>query len=187
MRNGLASAVSNSSIVPQDGSVELTVIQFGTGGPAWAWTVVSPTIITPATVASVTATILAMSQPGGRTPMAHAVYLAWQEISGSAHFNPANEQIINLATDGEANERAVVGKRATSDLDGDGDVDAMDDVIFAKNFAVTNGLDEFDAEGIDISTSYVNWLKNYVVHSPTRILGSTIRTGRMDTSGFKHH
>jgi len=164
MVNGLASAVSNPAVVPQDSSVELTVVQFGTGGPEWAWTAVPPTVITPATVSGVAAAIQSMNQPGGATPMADGVYLAWQEISGSANFDTANAQVINLATDGKANIGTTMGPRATSDLDNDNDVDAMDDVIFAKNFAVTRGLDEFDAEGIDITTDYLDWLKDYVVY-----------------------
>lgn len=159
MIDGLANATRDC--LPHDGSVELTVVQFGTGGPAWAWTAVSPTVLTAATVPGVVSTIQGMSQPGGNTPMADGVFLGWKEISGSPNFATATKQVINLGTDGMANERNY---NATVDLDGDADVDAMDDVIAARNIALAGGLDEFDAEGIGISDTYRDWLRDYVVY-----------------------
>jgi len=159
IRTGLANAVSNPAIMPQTGSVELTIVQFG----GIAQVTVPPTVITPATVVAVVATINGMAQPGGMTAMADAISLAWATVSGSANFDPAIEQIINLATDGMPNVR---NNAATSDLDSDTVIDAYDDVIAERDNAVAGGLDEFDVEGIAISIVNRNWFRDYVVYPP---------------------
>jgi Zn-dependent protease len=57
----------------------------------------------------------------------------------------------------------VRNENATSDLDGDGYVDAYDDVIAVVNDAANQGLNELDMEGIGISDANMQWFKDNVV------------------------
>jgi len=155
--DGLANGITNN--LPHDGTVELSVVQFGYDAP-YAHFEITPTVITSANYASVATDVQGITQSKGMTPMAHGLALGWATIKGSANFGTANKQIINLATDGVPNIR---NDAATTDLDGDGDVDAYDDVIASVNTAETEGLDELDMEGIDITTSVRDWFRDYVV------------------------
>jgi Zn-dependent protease len=57
----------------------------------------------------------------------------------------------------------VRNENATSDLDGDGHVDAYDDVIAVVNDAANQELDELDMEGISVSDANMQWFKDNVV------------------------
>jgi len=92
--------------------------------------------------------------------MADGLYLAWRELRSSANYQNAAKHVINLATDGMPNVR---NKNATSDLDGDGRVDAYDDVIAVVNSTSNQGLDELDMEGISVSDTDMQWFKDNVV------------------------
>ena len=158
--NGVADAIENN--LPHDGSVELTVVQFGYDSPTYAQTEIPPTVITAANYATVANDVRGISQAGDMTPMAHGIYLGWKEIKDSSYFATAERQVINLATDGVPNVRNY---NATSDLDGSGGgPDAYDDVIAAKNIAVSQGLDELDMEGIGISNNDRDWFVSWVLH-----------------------
>jgi uncharacterized protein YegL len=123
--------------VPHDGSVELTIVQFGTR----ARTELSPTIIDNTNYVEVANRVLEIPKMNGGTSMADGLYLAWRELRSSANYQNAAKRVINLATDGIPNVR---NENATSDLDGDGRVNAYDDVIAVVNDAVNQGLDELD-------------------------------------------
>ena len=142
--------------VPHDGSVELTIVQFG----ARARTDLSPTIIDNENYAEVANRILEIPKINGDTSMADGLYLAWQELRSSANYQNTAKHVINLATDGMPNVR---NENATSDLDGDGHVDAYDDVIAVINDAANQGLDELDMEGISVSDANMQWFKDNVV------------------------
>jgi len=164
IKQGIAKAIN--STLPHDGSVELTIIQFGYSTVS-AKTEIPPTIIDNASYITVANKILTINQSSGGTPMAHGLYLGWKEISSSPNFATAAKQVINLATDGGPNER---NNNATSDLDGDTYTDYYDDVIAVVNNAVSQGLDELDMEGIAISNSSRDWFKNWVVRPQPGIL-----------------
>jgi len=159
--NGIASAVENN--VPHDGTVELTVVQFSTGLSEthgsfsfMARTEVAPTVITGSNFATVATTIRNIAQDGGRTPMADGVWVAWLDMSGSQNFRTASKQVINVATDGEPNERwSDTNLRTPAGT-------SSSDVTDARNAAVTAGLDELDAEGIGTGVN-VNYLRDSVV------------------------
>ena len=157
---GVANAIRNN--LPHDGTVEITVIQFGYDEPEYARVEVPPTVISNDTVAeNVASQVESIAQSGEMTPMAHSLYLAWQTVKGSPNFDPGLKQIINLATDGEPNVR---NNNATSDLDGDGDKNEYDDVIAVVNNAVAEGLDELDMEGIGIDDDARDWFRDYVLY-----------------------
>ena len=152
--NAVAKGVNET--VPHDGSVELTIVQFG----ARARTDVSPIIIDSANYAEVARNILEISKINGGTAMADGLYLAWRELRSSINYQSAAKHVVNLATDGMPNVR---NKNATSDLDGNGHVDAYDDVIAVVNSTANQGLDELDIEGISVSDTDMQWFKDNVV------------------------
>jgi len=167
IREGIAAAVRNASQMSHDGTVELTVVQFGGW---WSASVrarveVYPTVITTANYESVANIIENINQMGGYTPLADGLLLCWSQISGSSNFPIATKQIINVATNGEPN----IALKATPPPSwvtllgpppGDGDGDAT----WVRNGAVSEGLDELDAEGIDTTTSNINWMRDYLVY-----------------------
>ncbi|UCE29010.1 MAG: VWA domain-containing protein [Candidatus Bathyarchaeota archaeon] len=160
IKQGIAEAIN--STMPRDGSVELTVVQFGySSDDGHAKTEIPPTVINGTNYAAISNQVLAMKQGGIGTSMAHGLYLGWREISNSPNFDIARNQIINLATDGEPNRR---NHNATSDLDGDKELDCWDDAIAVVNNAVSEGLEELDVEGIGISNSSCYWFKDWIVH-----------------------
>ena len=159
IRQALAKAVNDT--LPHDGSIELTIVQFGYSGPTYAKTELSPTIIDDANYATVANQVLAMPKGGGSTPTAHGLYLGWKELNNSQNSATATKQVINLATDQEPNIR---NHNATTDLDqSGGSPTAKDDAIAVVNNAVNQGLDELDVEGIALSNSSINWFKEWIV------------------------
>ena len=156
---GVATAIEDN--LPHDGSVELTVIQFGDGS-LYAVVEVSPTVITGANYQTIANNVRAITYDNGPwTPTAHGIYLGWKEMNASQHFSTAERQLINLVTDGEPNAR---NNNATTNEDGIGIIDHWDDVIAAKNIAVSQGLDELDMEGIGISTGSRDWFRDWTLH-----------------------
>lgn len=92
-KKGLAYAINDSSVIPQDGSVSVCVIQFS----GIATVEVALTTITNPTVAdSVSAAIMAISQMGGMTNMGGAFDVAVANFPS----DPSGRQIIDLSTDG---------------------------------------------------------------------------------------
>jgi Zn-dependent protease len=155
--------------VPRDGSVEITIVQFGySPANGYARTEISPTVITSADYAFVASQVMAMPKGGGSTPTAHGLYLGWKEIQNSQNFQSSPKQVINLATDEAPNIR---NNNATTDLDGiGGEPNARDDAIAVVNNAVNEGLDELDIEGINLANSTRDWFKNWIVRPQPGII-----------------
>jgi Zn-dependent protease len=159
IRQALAEAIN--STLAHDGSIELTIVQFGYSSPTYAKTELSPTTVDSNDYAAIASQILSMPKGGGSTPTAHGLYLGWKELANSPNFATASRQVINLATDQEPNVR---NHNATSDLDqSGGSPTPKDDAIAVVNNAVSQGLDELDVEGIALSNSSINWFKEWVV------------------------
>lgn len=150
-----------TEIIPHDGSVEFTIVQFGSSNGQSARTEMAPTIIDNATYPSVAEQVLLIQKMGGSTPTASGVYLGWENIEGSQNFGTATRQVINLATD-EA--PGIRNYNATTDLDqSHGSPTAKDDLIAVVDNAVSHGLDELDVEGIALDNSTRDWFRNWVV------------------------
>jgi len=139
MLTGLADAIENPDCVPQDGSVELTVIQFG----SYTRTEVPPTMIDATNASSIAATVRGITKMGGTTPMSGAIALATAEITGSPNFGTAAKQVINLSTDGAPNSKS--------------------DTEMARNDAIAAGIDEIDVEAVGYFPA-VEWLRDRIVH-----------------------
>lgn len=93
MKNGLSSALA---ALPQDGTVEITVVSFSTG----VTTLVGPTVLTAANLATIQALIAADSFSGGSTNTAAAIDRLKTLMTGSTNFAGATNSFINIATDG---------------------------------------------------------------------------------------
>lgn len=94
MKNGLSSALA---ALPQDGTVEITVVSFSTN----VTTLVSPTVLTAASLGTIQAQIAADSFSDGYTNTAAAIERLRILMTGSTHFAAASHSFINIATDGE--------------------------------------------------------------------------------------
>ena len=100
MREGLARSIENSSIFPHDGTVELTVVQFG---QTRAQVEVGPILVTKSNFLSIGNQIRGISQLRGYTPISCGIRLAADLLRTSGYFDESKRQIINLVTDGVAN------------------------------------------------------------------------------------
>ncbi len=112
MRNGLANAIENNSVFPHDGSVELTVIQFGgTSPPRAKLELGGSQIITESNYESIADDIRNIKQMiesgGSATPTACGIRLAADELYNSDFYSSDRRQIVNLVTDGLANCRWI--------------------------------------------------------------------------------
>ena len=140
--NGVADAVNNSTCVPHDGTVELTVVSFPGGLH------VGPVVITSTNATAIANSIRAIPYNGLGTPMGAGITTTANAMSGSPHFDPAIKQVINIATDGAPNSAA--------------------NAITARNNAIatlqmTDGQDEIDAEGIGGNVN-INWLRDNIAY-----------------------
>ena len=124
-KEGIASALEG--LIPQDGSVEVTVIAFATS----AQTKVLPTVIDGSSTANAVAAAIRSIDRAGigtLTDIAEAIELCTAELTGSASFASATRQVINLATNGEPTSG--------------GDPQA------ARDAAIAAGIDRLDAEAV---------------------------------------
>ena len=146
-RVGLHDAVY-SGVVPRDGSVELTVIQFASGLPSGVRTELAPTVITWENWDEVATTIQNIVKGNGVTPINLGIERAVEEITGSPYFPITSKQVINISSDiGEYTLPSMVITEA------------------ARDAALAAGIDEISAEGIgDIRTIDIEWLRGSIVY-----------------------
>lgn len=102
LRSGLSAAIA---ALDTDGSVEITVTAYGSSTA----TVVAPTILTAATLASIQSAINTHAKDNGSTDTAGAIRYTTNLLTSSATFTNSNlrASIINLATDGEPNSQSA--------------------------------------------------------------------------------
>ncbi|MFO7537130.1 MAG: PKD domain-containing protein, partial [Chloroflexota bacterium] len=147
MTGGIANAVRDSSIMSWNGSVELSIVQFGS---SQARTELEPVIILGETTAQAVADqIEAIPQIGGNTPMAAGVDQCTALITGSPYFTAASKRVINVPNDGMPNV---------------GSPDGLTAAVNARIAAVEAGVHEVNAEGIGISDSNFAWLRDEFVY-----------------------
>ena len=192
---GLAAAIRDPATVPQDGSVELTIIEFGDS--ILAKVEVMPVVITSQTVANTIADLLcqgtscsthALEYLGGYTPTASAIYLATDTLKASPNYADWKRQAINLVTDGGPNACPVSdtdryhATQCDSESNGgpNGRAAAQAALAYARTtLAMTADKDEFDSEfiGTDATCSSCSpastnseWLRASIVW-PTQTTG----------------
>ena len=101
LRTGLNAALAG---LPVDGTVEITVLTYGTGNSI----VVAPTVLTAATLAGIQAAITGHAKSGGGTNTGPAITVLTTSMTGSVNFADAGtKSIINLATDGVPNSQSA--------------------------------------------------------------------------------
>ncbi|WP_158537148.1 vWA domain-containing protein [Humitalea rosea] len=94
LRGGLTAALAG---LPTDGSVEISVVAYGSGTTL----VVAPTVLTAASLPTIQAAITASAKANGSTNTSGAITALSNAMTGSANFaDPGTRSIINLATDG---------------------------------------------------------------------------------------
>ena len=164
MKTGLANAIGDPTLFPHDGTVELTVIQFGVDSYC-AQVEIPPTVVTSANVGSLTTTILAMVQGEGWTPMGAGIYLATNTMTASPNFDPTNRQVINLVSDGLPNvvtgPTDLCGTSSTTYAAGKQCAEDARNYMIAQ-LGMTADQDEFDAEAVGAGTD-VSWLRDNMV------------------------
>ena len=141
-KEALAYAINDSSVIPEDSDVSVCVILFGYKSTPYAKVVVSPTTInSQSTADSVSAKIIALSQPRGSTRLDAAFDCAVEYFPS----DPSGRQVIDLATDGRT-AYPPLAKRS-------------------RDAALDKGFDEVNTLGVgtDIDETF---LKNLVSPQP---------------------
>ncbi|MFH1013364.1 MAG: VWA domain-containing protein [Thermoplasmatota archaeon] len=101
MRTGLSNSIKDADAFPHDGSVELTVIQFGVGyNHNQSRVEIPPTLITASNYQNIANKINNLSKGNGGTPMAAGIYLAMDTMYNSINFSKDDRQVFILVTDG---------------------------------------------------------------------------------------
>jgi len=170
MKNGLVSAIGNPNYFPHDGSIELTIIQFGVGAGGYCARVeVGPVVVNNVNYLDVVNQISAITQGKGYTPMAAGIYLAADVLASSNNFggfNPDHKQVINLITDGEPNVESEAGELCGDKNDGyaAGRASAEDARYYLINtLQLSEDQDEFDVVAVDINDpDVIDWLANEI-------------------------
>lgn len=96
MLNGYASAIGDASIVPQDGSVSVGVVQFGTS----ARTEIAMTAVTAITAPTLAATIAGLGQMRSMTDISEGITLGETLLSDVF----TGRRVIDVSTDGVHNQ-----------------------------------------------------------------------------------
>ncbi len=162
MVNGLAAAIEDPAVLPQNGSVEISAVQFGSA----VTTAVSPIqIFSQANANTVAAQLRAISKDNGGTNMSGAVSSCTTLLTGSC--GGVSRQVINVVTDGEPTDPTAT--------------------INARNAAISAGIDEINAEAVSAPAAAFNFLLNQLVYPQPGIVappftspGFVIQTGTFE-------
>ena len=173
---GLAAAVSNNDTFPHDGSVELTVIQFGGGSwsppwPGYAQLEIGPVIITESNYDSIVNSIRNIPQLKQMTPTACGIYMGADKAFNSDLYDTNIRQIILMVTDGDPTQGCNCdGDYIADELDPGNDKRAAYrvDAEIARDYLInTLGMtidqDEFNAIAVGQSAPHASWLKDEIV------------------------
>lgn len=152
-KQGIGNAIKNPTIMPQDGSVEVSAVLFS----STATVVVNSTVINSQAAAdAVGDAILALAQPAATTNVEDAIVDCAAEITGSPNFTVAERQEINITTD---------GLPTTSNSGGDPAADA----IAARGNAVAAGIDYVDGELVNAGTPGLTFMTALVWPQPAEV------------------
>jgi uncharacterized repeat protein (TIGR01451 family) len=149
MKQGLADAILTN--IPDDGSVELTVVQFGSTDNEQVE--VYPTIITVDNKNDIANIILAMNKVGIMTNMESGFVLCADTMVASSNHEPSNRQVINLVTDGYPNQGDAIAGRN----------------YLINTLGMTEDQDEIDAEAVGSGADAVYLQNNIVYPQPGNI------------------
>jgi hypothetical protein len=137
---GLAQAVENPQVIPPNGSVTLSVVQFAGSTTGIE---VAPTLIDSSTVAdTVAAQIRTITQDSGGTPMDAAINVCTDQ---GLPFAAGQRQVIDVSTDGGPNSPSAT--------------------LAAANAAVSAGVDAINGMGIGTGAN-ISFLETMVRPQP---------------------
>jgi uncharacterized repeat protein (TIGR01451 family) len=170
MKNGLKNAIQDPNVFPHDGSVELTVVQFGVGSGGYCARIeVPPVVVYNDNYMSIANQIADITQGKGWTPMAAGIYLAADTLKSSNNFggfNTNHRQIICLVTDGNPNVISGPCELCGDNFDGypQGQAAAEDAKYYLLNtLSLTDDQDEFDVVAVQGSQIInITWLKDNI-------------------------
>lgn len=182
MTAGLSNAILNSSIFPHDGSVELTIIQFGERDPPRAQLEIGPIIVNETNYVGIGANILSIDQMVdiwwsrlygwqrlGYTPMDCGIRLTTDVLAGihpdgSILFDEDFRKVINLVTDGKPNCQWIPGTyTATYSNDYTGKISAENARAYLLDaLEMDENKDEFDSLAVGNGPE-MDWLMNNIV------------------------
>lgn len=184
MQQGLYKAISNNSLFPHDGSVELTVIQFGVN-PNYnkSKVEISPTIIDASNFQSKADQLNNLTQGKGGTPMAGGIYRTADTIRDSLKFNKTTKQIVLMVTDGRptywSRYDQYFGIGDGSDVDPE-DIQSTENAsdYLTNHLEMTTDQDQFDVFAVGTNPD-IPWLNNSVVWpQPGYITDTFNKTGQ---------
>jgi hypothetical protein len=136
MKGGLADAIRDAAIVPRDGSVQLSIAQFG----GVTRTEIAATVITSEAVANIVANQLqAIAKVDGGTPIDQAI----SQCSALLNKSCPGRQVINIVTDGEPDSAVAA--------------------VTARQNAVMAGVDEVNAEAVAAPLNAFTFLRDQLV------------------------
>jgi hypothetical protein len=136
MKGGLADAIRDATIVPRDGTVQLSIIQFG----GVTRTEIAATVINSDAAATNFANQLeAIAKVDGSTPIDQAI----NQCSLLLNKSCPGRQVINIVTDGEPDDANAA--------------------VTARQNAVNAGVDEVNAEALAAPPGAFTFLKDQLV------------------------
>lgn len=153
MTTGLANAMDLLLAPNVADTYEVTVVSVA----QTASTVLAPTVVTSANLASVKSTIMAASYSGGTTNYDHAFTVMKDNLTGSGNFNKDGRSYVNFATDGEPNVCGSTGTSATTAA-------AQACGKTARDALITAGIDNISIEGIGITGAGESFLKSSICY-----------------------
>ena len=170
MKEGLVNSIEDEDIFPHDGSVELTVVQFGVGGGGFCARVeIGPIIVRQSNYEDIANQISDLTQGKGWTPMSAGIYLAADTMASSNNFggfNPKNRQVVVLVTDGQPNVVSEQGELCGDAFDGykEGRASTEDARKYLVNtLSLKEDQDEFNIIGVEGSQSINReWLRDEI-------------------------
>jgi len=166
MRTGLANAIKDPNMFPHDGTVELTIVQFGRMDwfNQYARKELGPIVVTEDNYLSIGNIISNLRQLGGYTPMGCGIYLAADTLFKSTFLDPSDRQVVCMITDGQPNctvdPRTYTGRYTSCE---EGRTVAIDGRNYLINkLSMSLDQDQFSviAVGDDTNTP---WLKSSIV------------------------
>ncbi len=191
IRNGFVTAIANESIFPQDGFVELTIVEFG-GNPGFLNTkiVLNSTMVTNETIASVLSTLDSIDTMPGLAATSCGFLLGSDTVTASSVFTPANRHVTLLITDGKADLTCIIDGDYLADP-GSG-VNPENATVIARNYLI----DEFEMNPMDDEidvipvhlTNYDTfvWFKNEIIWPQPGYCAPPMRT-ELPLQGFVYN
>ena len=166
--DGLSQAIESNDL-PKDGTVELTVVQFGVTCPGYttwgAEVEIPPTIITVNNYQAIANDIRKIVQGNGNTPLSCGLRILADTMFQSNNFDPALKQVVNVITDGEPNVCCDSSSYCGNSCDS---LSARNSSVDARNYLKSKlQLHETDdritSEFIGDNTVFRDWIKDQIV------------------------